>query len=146
MNEYWMTLYSTYILLRLCLFRFQQHITNLLPTIAYTLLQPSFFFSFLVWVESTSATNWPIVPAQDNIWWWMWSSWWNENWQGKQKYSEKTCPSAICSPQIPHDLNWAWTRTAAVGSRQLTTWAMERPPFPNLLEGFPVLTSPCFLV
>jgi hypothetical protein len=23
----------------------------------------------------------------------MWSSWWNENWQGKLKYSEKTCHS-----------------------------------------------------
>jgi hypothetical protein len=28
------------------------------------------------------------------LWWWMWSSRWNENWQGKPKYSEKTCPSA----------------------------------------------------
>jgi hypothetical protein len=30
-------------------------------------------------------------------------------------------------PQIPHDLTWAWTRDAAVGSRQLTASAMERP-------------------
>jgi hypothetical protein len=27
----------------------------------------------------------------------MWSSWWNENWQGKLKYLEKTCPSATFS-------------------------------------------------
>jgi hypothetical protein len=40
----------------------------------------------------TSATNWPIAPAQDDRWW-VWSSRWNENWQGKPKYSEKTCPS-----------------------------------------------------
>jgi hypothetical protein len=26
--------------------------------------------------------------------WWRWRSWWNENWQGKQKYSEKTSRSA----------------------------------------------------
>jgi hypothetical protein len=24
----------------------------------------------------------------------VWRNWWNEDWQGKQKYSEKTCPSA----------------------------------------------------
>jgi hypothetical protein len=40
----------------------------------------------------TSATNSPIVPAPDDRW--VWSSSWNENWQGKPKYWEKTCPSA----------------------------------------------------
>jgi hypothetical protein len=30
----------------------------------------------------------------DDRWWRMWISRWNENWQGKQKYSKKTCPSA----------------------------------------------------
>jgi hypothetical protein len=29
----------------------------------------------------TSPTNWAIVPAPDDRWW-MWSSRWNENWQG----------------------------------------------------------------
>jgi hypothetical protein len=42
----------------------------------------------------TAVTNWPTVPSPDDRWWWMWSSWWNENWQGKPKYSEKICPSA----------------------------------------------------
>jgi hypothetical protein len=42
----------------------------------------------------TSATNWPVAPAPDDRWWWMWSSRRNENWQGKPKYSEKTYPSA----------------------------------------------------
>jgi hypothetical protein len=42
----------------------------------------------------TSFTNWPIVPAPDDRWWWMRSSRWNENWQGKPEYSEKNCPSA----------------------------------------------------
>jgi hypothetical protein len=41
----------------------------------------------------TSTTNWPIVPAPTDRWWWMWSSRCNENWQGKPKYSEKTCLS-----------------------------------------------------
>jgi hypothetical protein len=34
----------------------------------------------------------PIVPAPDHRWW-LWSSRWNAIWQGKPKYSEKTCPS-----------------------------------------------------
>jgi hypothetical protein len=40
---------------------------------------------------------WPIVPAQDDRWWWLWSNWWNEDWQGKPKYSERTCSSATLS-------------------------------------------------
>jgi hypothetical protein len=43
----------------------------------------------------TSATEWPIVPAPgdyDNG-----DFLWNEDWQGKPKCSEKTCPSAILS-------------------------------------------------
>jgi hypothetical protein len=43
-------------------------------------------------------------------WWWLWSSWWNENWQGKLKYSEKTCPSVILSTTnstwLGVGLNW----------------------------------------
>jgi hypothetical protein len=31
----------------------------------------------------------------------LWSNWWNEDWQGKPKYSEKTCPSAILSTTNP---------------------------------------------
>jgi hypothetical protein len=64
-----------------------------------------FFFSFLGWGETeslgTAATVWHIVPALDDRWWWVWSSRWNENWQGKTKYSEKTCPSATLSTTIP---------------------------------------------
>jgi hypothetical protein len=41
----------------------------------------------------TSATIWSIVPALDDTWW-VWSSRWNEDWQGKPKYSEKTYSSA----------------------------------------------------
>jgi hypothetical protein len=42
----------------------------------------------------TSGNIWPIVPAPDDRWWWVLSSRWNENWQGKPKYSEETCSSA----------------------------------------------------
>jgi hypothetical protein len=42
------------------------------------------------------AIIWPIVPAPDSRWW-VWSSRWNENWQGNPKYWEKTCPSVILS-------------------------------------------------
>jgi hypothetical protein len=45
----------------------------------------------------TSATNWPVVPVPDDRWWWMWRSRWNENWQGKPKFSDKICPSATLS-------------------------------------------------
>jgi hypothetical protein len=47
----------------------------------------------------TSATNWPTVPVKDDRW--VWSIWWNENWQGKPKYLEKTRPSATLSTTNP---------------------------------------------
>jgi hypothetical protein len=47
-----------------------------------------------------SATNWPIVPSPDDRWW-EWSSRWNENWQGKPKYSEKTYPTFTLSTTNP---------------------------------------------
>jgi hypothetical protein len=34
-------------------------------------------------------------------WLWWWRNWWNEDWQGKPKYSEKTCPSATSSTTNP---------------------------------------------
>jgi hypothetical protein len=57
----------------------------------------------------------------------VWSSWWNENRQGKLKYLRKPTPVSLCPPQIPYDLTWAWTRATTVGSQQLTTWAMAQP-------------------
>jgi hypothetical protein len=38
----------------------------------------------------------------------------------------KPAPVPLCPPQIPHDLTWARTRAAAMGSRRLTAWAMAR--------------------
>jgi hypothetical protein len=32
----------------------------------------------------------------------LWSNWWNENWQGKPKYPEKTYPSATLSTTKSH--------------------------------------------
>jgi hypothetical protein len=52
---------------------------------------------------------WPIVQAPDDRWGWLWSNWWNEDWQGKPKYSDKTCPAPLCPPQIPHDQTRART-------------------------------------
>jgi hypothetical protein len=34
-------------------------------------------------------------------WLWRWRIWWNEDWQGKPMYSEKTCPSATLSTINP---------------------------------------------
>jgi hypothetical protein len=61
-------------------------------------------------------------------WRWLWRSRWNVDWQGKLKFSEKTCPSAtFVHHKIPHDQIRLWTRAAAVGTRRLTVWAMARP-------------------
>jgi hypothetical protein len=57
---------------------------------------------------------WPIVPAPDDRW--LWRNLWNEDWHGKPKYSEKTCPSAtFVHHKIQHDQTRVWTRAAAVG-------------------------------
>jgi hypothetical protein len=49
------------------------------------------------------------------------SSWWNEDWQGKPKYSEKTCPRATLSTTKSHMTRPGLEpRTAAVGSQRLT--------------------------
>jgi hypothetical protein len=51
----------------------------------------------------------------------------NDFWQGKPKYSEKTCPDATLSTTNPTCQTWSQTRAAAVGSQRLTKWAMVRP-------------------
>jgi hypothetical protein len=51
---------------------------------------------------ATSVTNWPIVPAPDDTRrWGAWSDRWDENWQRKPKYLEKTWPSATLSTTNP---------------------------------------------
>jgi hypothetical protein len=54
-----------------------------------------FFFYFVGWGE----TGVHLVPAPDDRW--VWSVWWNENWQGKPKYSEKIFPIATLSTTNP---------------------------------------------
>jgi hypothetical protein len=67
-----------------------------------------------------------------------WSNWWNENWQGKPKYSEKTYPSATLSTTKSHMTRPGLEpRTAAVGSQRLTAWAMARPFLVPLLQELP---------
>jgi hypothetical protein len=71
---------------------------NLCSPLGRTLTSPRFllfFFSFSGWGETES--TWYV----GHCWRWVWSSRWNEDWQGKPKYSEKTCPSAILSTTNP---------------------------------------------
>jgi hypothetical protein len=83
-------------------------IPDILSSLAISPSQPIllllYFLSFSVgwdWVHDTSATVWPIVPASNDRWGWLWSICWNENWQGKPKCSEKTFLSAILSTTNP---------------------------------------------
>jgi hypothetical protein len=66
-----------------------------------------FFFFLVSWGGEvklspfgTWATIWLIVPASDDRRS-VWSSRWVEIWQGKPKYSEKTCPTATLSTTNP---------------------------------------------
>jgi hypothetical protein len=47
--------------------------------------------------------------------------------RGNGSTRRKSVPVPLCPPEIPHNLTWDWTRTAAVGSQRLTAWAMSRP-------------------
>jgi hypothetical protein len=59
------------------------------------------FFLFVRWDFGYCGHYWPIVPAPDDRWGWLWRNWWNKDWQGKPKYSEKTYPSATLSTTNP---------------------------------------------
>jgi hypothetical protein len=81
---------------------FLQFLHNKLVWLVQMLFLSTFFFK---WGGTKSARYcgnfWPIVQAPDERWGWLWSNWWNEDWQGKPKYSEKTCPSATLSTTNP---------------------------------------------
>jgi hypothetical protein len=67
---------------------------------------------------------WPIVPAPDD----RWGRLWNEDWQGKLKYSEKNLPQRHFVHHKSHLTRPRdRTRATAVGSQRLTTWAMAQP-------------------
>jgi hypothetical protein len=83
-----------------------------------------FFFSFSGWGETESTWYvghcWPVVPAPDDRWWWwLWSSRWNEDWQGKPKYSEKTCSNATLSTTNPTWLD-LWSNPGRRGGKAAT--------------------------
>jgi hypothetical protein len=66
----------------------------------------------------------PQMTDEDDFW----SNWWNIDWQGKPKYSEKTCPSPTLSTtksHMPRPGLESWA--AAVGSQRLTASAIVRP-------------------
>jgi hypothetical protein len=47
--------------------------------------------------------------------------------KGNRSTRWKPAPVPLCPLQIQRDLTWARTRTATVGSRRLTAWAIARP-------------------
>jgi hypothetical protein len=63
-----------------------------------------------------SATTWSIVPIPGDIW--VWSRRWNENWQGKPKYSEITCPSTTLPIKHP-----TWPDLESTPGRNGGKWA-----------------------
>jgi hypothetical protein len=72
-------------------------------------------------------------------WLWGWRIWWNEYWQRKLKYSEKTCPRATLSTTNP-----TWPDTDANPGRRggkPTAWTMTRT-YSRLLIFCVVLLSP----
>jgi hypothetical protein len=46
---------------------------------------------------------------------------------GNRSTLRKPAPVPLCAPQIPHDLTWGRTRTAAVGNRRLTARTITQP-------------------
>jgi hypothetical protein len=48
---------------------------------------------------------------------------------GRWNQSTRRKPALVplCPPQIPHGLTWYQTQATAVGSQQLTAWAMAQP-------------------
>jgi hypothetical protein len=64
-------------------------------------------------------------------WLWGWRIWWNDDWQGKPNYLEKTCTCATLSTTNPTWPDRTWTRATMVGSQRLTAWAMARPKKPQ---------------
>jgi hypothetical protein len=95
----------------------------------------------------TSATNWPVVPVPDDGWW-MWSSRWNENWQGKLKYSEKTCPSASLSttnPTLPDPGSNPGRRSRKPATNRLSYGTTNECLTPNVFEQVWIQFSYCLV-
>jgi hypothetical protein len=75
------------------------------------------------------------LPRDDR---WVWSIWWKENWQGKPKYSEETCPNATLSIKNPTWLDLGSnpgsrdgkpaTNSLSYGTASTRNWATAREP------------------
>jgi hypothetical protein len=88
------------------------------------------FWALAASIKLSVSFRLPDLGQSDSLdgWLWWWRSWWNERfWQGKPKYSEKTCPDATLSTTNPTCQTRARTRAAAVGSQRLIASAMARP-------------------
>jgi hypothetical protein len=104
-------------------FKFETLKLNLLCMISMEVSKPInyliHFFFFIASVVRLSPLHcghfWPTVPAPDDRWGWLWSNWWNEDWQGKPKYSEKTCPCATSSTTNP-----TWPDPGCHGGKPVT--------------------------
>jgi hypothetical protein len=81
----------------------------------------------------TTVTVWPIVPAPDVDD----DDDYDDDYncgaisrmrigRGNRSTRRKPAPVPLCPPQIPNGLTRARTRSASVGSRRLTAWAMAR--------------------
>jgi hypothetical protein len=103
--RHWVDLRDMVLLEGLCKLKNSMTISELEPA-TFRLNQlhyrmPPFFFLFVGCDFCYCGHYWPIVPAPDDRWWWLWRNWWNEDWQGKPKYSEKTYPRATLSTTNP---------------------------------------------
>jgi hypothetical protein len=97
---------------------------RLLALLAFIAIRSDFFICLLVgWDFWYCGHYWPNVPAPDDRWGWLWRNWWNADWQGKPKYSDKTCPSATLSTTNPTWLDLGLNP----GRGGKPAWAMARP-------------------
>jgi hypothetical protein len=91
----WMRMKSTYKNMNICSYK-HGSTNSFFPS-----YNPAHFFLLVGWDFWYCGHHWPIVPAPDDRWWRLWKNWWNEDWQGQPKYSEKTCPSGTLSTTNP---------------------------------------------
>jgi hypothetical protein len=84
-----------------------------------------FFYS---WGGARRHHCWAYFTGPRWWWWWVWSSWWNEFYQGRPKYSEKTCPSATLSTTNPTCPN-LWSNPAHCGGKPATNRPMALKMF-----------------
>jgi hypothetical protein len=96
-----------------------------------SLIVPIFFIASGVGLRPLyNGRFWPIVPAPDDRWGWLWSNCGMKIGRGNRSTRRKPALAPLCPPQIPLDQTRDRTRAAAVGSQRLTAWAMARPIVP----------------